>query len=232
MKIIELNDTCAEYKTARNDKKFQLKNLSFYLEEGQALGIVGPNGHGKTTIIKTILDLLPIKSGKLTWKYGDFYTVYRNIGVQLQDTSYSSKTKIKELINITTKFNTNWDWISQNQKMLKIDTLDKYFDQYSKGQRQKIDLLLAIAKHPETLILDEITSNLDPLSKLDVIDFLKEWKLQKRSIIITSHYLEELEEICDRLIFIRDGEIIDNILMKDIKKKYKKIIHYYKELYQ
>ncbi len=231
MEIFKLDNVCAEYPKTKGNETFKLENISFSVKKGEAVGIVGPNGTGKTTTIKTLLDLLPITSGKLEWKYGDFYSVYQNIGVQLQDAAYANKTKVRELIDINTKFNTNWDWIKENQKMLKIDTLEKYFNEYSKGQRQKIDLLVAIAKKPEMLILDEVTSNLDPISKIEVIHFLQEWKKSKRSILITSHYLEELEEICDRLIFIKDGKVISIKTMKEIKSKYSKIINYYKELY-
>ncbi len=231
MEIFKLVNVCSEYPRVKKEKPFQLKNLSFDMKAGEAIGIVGPNGTGKTTIIKTLLDLLPITKGTLTWKYGNFYNVYANIGVQLQDTAYASQTKISELIDINTKFNTNWDWIKKHQEMLKIPTLDKYFKDHSKGERQKIDLLIAIAKKPDVLILDEVTSNLDPISKLEVIHFLQQWKKSKRSILITSHYLEELEEICDRLIFIKDGAIVGNKTMLEIKNQYGKIINYYKELY-
>ena len=229
--VLEVSELNTQYRSKKKIKPFGLHDFNFTLAKGECVGIVGPNGSGKTTTIKAILELIKIQSGKIEWTYGNIWETYLKLGVELQDTSYGRKLKVTELIDVATKFQTDKEWIKKNQDMLQVDTLDKKFQEYSKGQRQKIDLLIAIARKPETLILDEVTSNLDPLAKWSVIKFLKDWKAAKKSILITSHYLEELEELCDRLIFIKDGKIIKQITMKDIKSKHGKIINYYRELY-
>lgn len=200
--ILDAKKVCKDY------KKFSLVDVDITLKKGQFLGLIGPNGAGKTTLLLSILKLISSKNQKdIVWKKSKRPYLYKNIGVQLQDNLYNLSWSVKDAINISTKFNADWEYINKILHNLEIENIEKKIKQFSKGQRQKIDVLIALSNKPEVLILDEVTSNLDPIAKQKVIQYLKFLNGQHElSVIITSHFLDEIEMLCDTFFFIKKGK--------------------------
>ena len=204
-------------KVTKHYKKFSLVDVDISIKEGEFVGLIGPNGAGKTTLLLSILKLIKTSNEKdIVWRANKKPYLYENIGIQLQDNLYNLSWSVKDAIKISTRFQTDWDYIEKIRKNLDISDITKKIRNFSKGQRQKIDVLMALSNKPEVLILDEVTSNLDPIAKQKIIEYLKFLNGKKQlSLIITSHFLDEIELLCDKFIFLKEGKKIFEKTRKD-----------------
>jgi ABC-2 type transport system ATP-binding protein len=180
--------------------------------EGEAFGFLGPNGAGKTTTIRTLLDHLRPTSGR-AMVFGiettaDPVAIHRRLGYLPGEFALYDKLTGGQTIEYFANLRGNVDAAYQAQliERLDVDTSRK-FREYSKGNKQKIGLIVALQHRPELLMLDEPTSGLDPLVQQEFFSVIREAKDEGRSIFMSSHILSEVERTCDRVAIIRDGRL-------------------------
>lgn len=208
-------------------KKFKdltaVDGVSLTIEEGEYVALLGPNGAGKTTLVEMIEGIQYPDEGEIqilgmNWKNNE--TQIRNIlGFSLQETKFIDKLTVTETMNLFTSFyrtmkkNTN-----EILELVGLTSKSKtYVENLSGGQRQKLALGISLINNPKILILDEPTTGLDPNARREIWNILQELKKRSTTLILTTHYMEEAEQLCDRIIFLDKGKILasgslDNLL--------------------
>jgi len=215
-KIIEASGLTKEFKDFwRRSKAKAVNDVDFYIKEGEIVGLLGPNGSGKSTIVKMLLGLLYPTSGSLSL-FGNSpldVEAKRRIGYLPEETYlYKYLNAYETLDFFASIFN-----LSKAEKESRINQLlemvgmshVKYrmIGEFSKGMSRRIGLAQAMINDPELLILDEPTSGLDPLGCRDVKKLIKTLKSRGKTVLVTSHLLSDIEDICDRVIILYGGKI-------------------------
>ena len=187
--------------------------IDLAVEEGEAFGFLGPNGAGKTTTIRTLLDHLRPTSGR-AFVFGiettaDPVAIHRRIGYLPGEFALYDKLTGGQTIDYFANLRGGVDAAYQSDliRRLDLDTSRK-FKEYSKGNKQKVGLILALQHRPDLLILDEPTSGLDPLVQQTFFEIIREAKADGRTVFLSSHILGEVEKTCDRVAIIRDGRLV------------------------
>ncbi len=208
--------------TKRINGKEILKGVSFNLEKGKVLGIMGPNGQGKTTLLNTIQGFLKADSGEVIIDGNKLGALIKSDISFLQDTNIFNKSmKIKNAINLYNDFFNDFD----REKMdyyLDFMNLDREsrIRNLSKGMMEKFNLSLTLSRKTKLYMLDEPISGVDPVSREKILDAILESLSEDSSMIITTHYIGELERIFDEVIFLGDGKIIENGDAEELRIKY------------
>lgn len=209
MKRIEVKNLNKSY------ENFSINNLSFALEEGFITGFIGPNGSGKTTTIKAILNFIKTESGKIFYKEKEIKTFnyLKEFGV-VMDSSYLAKDwKINQVSRVMSIGYENWD----NNKFKSL--LSKYkikenlrVKELSRGMSTKLMIAIALSHNAKTLILDEPTSGLDPSAREEFRDIIQEYmdEDERHTVLFSTHITTDLEAIADYILFILNGKIIFN----------------------
>lgn len=187
-----------------------LKNLNLTVMQGEAFGLLGPNGSGKTTAIEcilgarkadqgdvSILGLDPIKHRK---------KLFEQVGVQFQESEYQDKITVSELCEVTASLYRDPADSRQLLSDFGIGDKDKSLVRdLSGGQRQRLFLVLALLPKPRAVFLDELTTGLDPKARRDVWDILRSLKAKGLTILMTSHFMDEVEALCDKILILKQG---------------------------
>jgi ABC-2 type transport system ATP-binding protein len=215
-------------------KKFEdvvaLDNLSLEIVDGELFGLLGPNGAGKTTAIKVLCSLLEPTNGSA--KVGGFDVqkdsekVKELIGVCPQDTAVYSFLTGRENVELfgnlyampKEKLKKNTDELLK--KLGLSEDANRHLGKYSGGMKRRINLIMGLVHDPEIAFLDEPTVAMDPQSRHAVWDFIKEFRKRGKTVILTTHYMEEAEELCDRVGIIDYGKLIALGSPKELKEKY------------
>jgi len=199
-----------------------LKGISLDVEKGEFVALIGANGAGKTTLLSILMGLLTQSDGAvhiLGGKPGDM-AVRRACGVMLQATALPDALKVKELIEL---FRSYYPAPRPLHDLMTITGLadlgDRRYKALSGGQQRRVQFALALAGDPQLLFLDEPTVGLDMEVRREFWTILDDLKAHGVTIILTSHYLDEIEALADRLIVIREGEIIANDATHNIKRR-------------
>ena len=204
MKSVELKNVSKKY------DDFELKNISFAIEEGTIMGLIGENGAGKTTIIKAILSILNYDGEILV--FGDKLNVENKqyINAVLDDIFLSEYLNAKEIDSILSGIYKNRDSSYFFELVEKFGlSRTKSMKDFSKGMRVKLKIATALSSKPRLLILDEPTSGLDPVVRDEILDILLEFvEDEKNSILISSHITTDLEKIADYITYVEKGELI------------------------
>ncbi len=213
-------------------KKKAVDSISFEVKEGEIFGILGPNGAGKTTTLEMLEAIRPIDGGKATIAGLDVAThqdkIRGLIGVQPQSPSFEEKTKLTELIEF---FASTYGEKVDTMKFLKSvqleDKASSYVEQLSGGQRQRFSIAAALVHGPKVFFLDEPTTGLDPQARRNLWDLVRDIRARGVTVIITTHYMEEAELLCDRVAVMDKGKIIalntpKNLVTALLKKGFKK----------
>lgn len=187
-------------------------DVDLEVEQGEAFGFLGPNGAGKTTMIRTLLDHIRPTSGRATVfgidTVADPVAIHRRLGYLPGEFSLYNRLTGGQTIEYFANLRGGVD--AQYQAAL-IDRLEvdlsRRFKEYSKGNKQKIGLIVALQHRPDLLILDEPTSGLDPLVQQEFYSIIREAKAAGRTVFMSSHILNEVERTCDRVAIIRDGRL-------------------------
>jgi ABC-2 type transport system ATP-binding protein len=188
-------------------------DIDLTVNEGEAFGFLGPNGAGKTTTIRTLLDHIRPTSGRATIfgidTTADPVAIHRRLGYLPGEFALYDKLTGGQTIEYFANLRGGVDRAYQADlvKRLDIDTSRK-FKEYSKGNKQKIGLIVALQHRPDLLMLDEPTSGLDPLVQQTFYEIIREAKAEGRTIFLSSHILSEVEKTCDRVAIIRDGRLV------------------------
>mgnify|MGYP000849324582 FL=1 len=202
--------------------------LSFSVKKGEILGLLGPNGSGKTTTINCILSLLDFDSGDIKI-FGksmrpDAYSIKQKIGVIFQEVAVFDELTVYENIDyfcglyIKDKV-TRKSYIKDAIKLVGLEKFEKYCPkQLSGGLLRRLNIACGIAHKPELIFLDEPTVAVDPQSRNNILNDIKKLRDHGATIIYTTHYMEEVEELCDRIIILDNGQIIASGTVEELKK--------------
>lgn len=212
-KVIEVKNLTKEYKNLK-----AIDNLSFDVYEGEILGLLGPNGSGKSTTINSILQLLNYSSGSIKI-FGhvmkpDAYEIKKDIGVIFQEVAVFQELTVYENIDYFCGLYINDKEIRRKYVMDAINLVGLngfikfYPKELSGGLLRRLNIACGIAHKPKLIFLDEPTVAVDPQSRNNILDGIKKLRDEGATIVYTTHYMEEVEIICDRIIILDKGKII------------------------
>jgi ABC-2 type transport system ATP-binding protein len=188
-------------------------DVDLEVNEGEIFGFLGPNGAGKTTTIRTVLDLIRPTSGK-AFVFGiessvNPVAIHRRVGYIPGEFALYDRLTGRQTITYFANLRGGVDPAYQAALISRLDVdPTRRFREYSKGNKQKIGLIIALQHRPELLILDEPTSGLDPLVQQSFYALVREAKAEGRTVFLSSHILSEVERTCDRVAIIRDGRLV------------------------
>jgi ABC-2 type transport system ATP-binding protein len=217
------------------DDKTVVNGISFEVEKGEVFGILGPNGAGKTTTLEMIETLRPIDGGKATIADVDVaknpQKIKYMIGVQPQSPAFMDKVKLTELLELTAAY--YGERVKPKEFLDDLDLGEKansYIEQLSGGQKQRFSIAAALVHKPKVFFMDEPTTGLDPQARRNLWDLVKKIRDQGVTVILTTHYMEEAEMLCDRVAIMDNGKIIaldtpKNLVKKLLAKGFKKTQH-------
>lgn len=217
--MIRLEKVRKNYKSLR-----VLNNISFSVNQGEIVAVIGPSGCGKTTLLKCINGLEKIDNGKIiiegcdiTQKDFDLSKLRQNIGIVFQQFNLFPHMTVKENITLAPvkvkKMKKNEAEILAMMLLEKVGLLNKmdnYPHELSGGQAQRVAIARTLAMKPKAILFDEPTSALDPNMKKEVLEVIKKLKNDKMVIIIVTHEMKFAREIADRVVFLHNGQIIEN----------------------
>lgn len=216
MEMLTVRDLCKKY------EKFELKDVSFSLEQGYIMGFIGSNGAGKTTTLKSILNLIQRDGGSIQVMEKDFseneLALKQEIGFAFGGVDYYPKSRISNITDVVRRFYSQWDEDTYKTyiKRFAIDEKKKV-SELSSGMRVKYSLALALSHRAKLLILDEPTSGLDPVARDDLLDLFQEIiEDGERSILFSTHITSDLEKCADFITYIQNGRIIESRSKDDL----------------
>jgi len=201
-----------------------VRGISFEVHPGEVFGLLGPNGAGKTTTVEILEGLRQRSSGETTVLGYDpglqTREIKDRIGVCLQATNLPDKIKVHEALALFAAFySRNTDRNKLLERLQLGDKRDEYYSKLSGGQKQRVALALAMVNEPQLIFLDEPTTGLDPQVRLEIHGLIQELRDAKRSILLTTHYIEEAERLCDRVAIIDEGQIIEIGTPREIQQR-------------
>jgi len=190
-----------------------LRGITFAVEKGEVFGLLGPNGAGKTTTVEILEGMRTPDGGRARVcgldpeRSGNKFK--QTIGAVLQSTSLPEKIRVKEALDLFANFyhdRTNTD------DLLKRFQLDEkrnaFYSQLSGGQKQRLALAMALVNNPQVVFLDEPTAGLDPQVRREIYDIIEQMRREKKTVLLTTHYIEEAERLCDRVAIVDLGKVI------------------------
>lgn len=224
--IIEVSDLSKTYPGGNK----AVRGISFNVKRGEFFGFLGPNGAGKTTTINMLVNLVEKSEGKIIIDGFDIdhnsIEIYKRVGFAMQEIGLDETATAREMLQLhgrlyhmpTKEIN------SQIEKLLKLVELEKVADKYtstfSGGMRRRFDLALSLIHQPTVLFLDEPTQGLDPHARRLIWDYLKLLNKQGMTIFLTTHFMEEAEELCDRISIMDSGKIVTTGTVSELLKKH------------
>jgi ABC-2 type transport system ATP-binding protein len=193
-----------------------VRNVTLSVKQGEIFGLLGPNGAGKTTTLSTIEGMVKPESGTVRVLGYDVLRqtgeIKRRLGISLQTTAFFDNLKVWELIRLYAGFYEVYlskaDVMTLLTRFELAEKADAQAEQLSGGQKQRVALVLAVANNPQVVILDEPTTGLDPQARRAVWDMIRELRAEGRTVLLTTHYMEEAQELCGRIGIIDQGELI------------------------
>ena len=221
--IIEVKNLSKEYKNLK-----AIDNLSFEVQEGEILGLLGPNGSGKSTTINCILSLLNFNRGNIKI-FGkemkpDAYDIKSKIGVVFQDVAVFEELTVYDNINYfcglyIKEKKLRKKYIEEAIELVGLEEFKKFYPkQLSGGLLRRLNIACGIAHKPKLIFLDEPTVAVDPQSRNNILDGIKKLRDNGATIIYTTHYMEEVEIICDRIIILDKGKILATGTSDELKE--------------
>ena len=190
-----------------------VRGIDLEIPTGECFGLLGPNGAGKTTTVEILEGIRTKTEGTveilgMNWQ-DDPMAIREAIGISLQETEFSEKLSIYEILCLFSSFYSNG--MSPEQAIAKVglqEKKDTWVKNLSGGQKQRLAVASGIIGNPQVLFLDEPTTGLDPTSRRQLWDIIQAFKKEKRTVLLTTHYMEEAEILCDRVAIVDQGKII------------------------
>jgi ABC-2 type transport system ATP-binding protein len=216
--IIQVEDLYKSYGAVE-----AVRGVSFVVNEGEVFGLLGPNGAGKTSTVEIlegmrtpdrgtarVCGLDPEKSGS---------EFKQTIGAVLQSTALPDKLKVKEALDLFASFYRDR---ASTEGLLKRFQLEEkreaFYKDLSGGQKQRLALAMALVNNPKVVFLDEPTAGLDPQVRREIYDIIEELRREKKTVLLTTHYIEEAERLCDRVAIVDHGKIIKTGTPRELKQ--------------
>jgi len=222
--ILEIKDLHIAY-----GPKIAVNGVSFSVQPGEIFGFLGPNGAGKTSTLSSVEGLVNPQSGSILLDGVDIYknplVAKAKIGVQLQSTSFQPELTIYEIIELYAGIYGVSISREEIDSLLRDIALEqdakRRFKQLSGGQQQRVSLIMATLHNPSLVLMDEPTTGLDPQSRRQLWDRIEKIRKEGRSIVLTTHSMEEAAAVCDRIAIIDHGQIIAQDTPQGLIKKHK-----------
>jgi ABC-2 type transport system ATP-binding protein len=209
---IRVKDLYKRY-PGRNGPVDAVNGIDLEIDLGECFGLLGPNGAGKTTTVEIVEGLNQPTSGEveilgMSWA-SNAVGIRERIGVTLQETRLPDKETVHEIVTLFRSFYRNGAEPEDVIARVALDSKsDAFIEQLSGGQQQRLAVALALVGDPEVLFLDEPTTGLDPQSRRQLWDVIRDFRARGRTIVLTTHYMDEAERLCDRVAIIDQGKII------------------------
>lgn len=199
--------------TVRYGSVVAVDNVSFEVNAGEIVAVIGPNGSGKTSLVECLEGLRRQADGTVRvfdkCPHADRKKVYSSLGIQLQDIHYPNKIKVGELCALFSSFyESPLNWKILLKELGLEEKQKRYVNKLSGGEKQRLSILLALLPKPKLLILDELTTGLDPEARRNIWDSLKVSKDSGAGVLLVSHYMDEVAALADRIIFMIQGKAI------------------------
>ena len=207
--ILEVRNLVKTYGSGRSAVR-AVDGLSLKIREGSCFGLLGPNGAGKSTTLEIIEGVKKAQSGEILFRgrerTRDFF---ERIGIQFQSTALQDFMSVREALVTFSKFYRQTADIDALVELCRLgDFLDREHRKLSGGQRQRVLLAIALINDPEILFLDEPTTGLDPQSRVNFWELINSVKSQGKTVVITTHYMDEAFHLCDEIVIVDQGQII------------------------
>ena len=190
-----------------------VNGLDLEVRRGECFGMLGPNGAGKTTTVEILEGLNSPDAGEVEvlgerWQ-GDGLALRSRIGVQLQETKFSEKARVREVVTLFRSFYPRGLGVREVLALVELqEKAEAFVRTLSGGQKQRLSLAVALVGDPEIVFLDEPTTGLDPQSRRQAWDIIGSLKSRGRTVLLTTHYMEEAERLCDRVAIVDQGKVI------------------------
>ena len=202
---VSVQSLCKQYKDV-----CAVDKVSFDVQQGHCFGLLGPNGAGKTTTIEIMEGIISATSGQVLYQGRPVDKhMSQQIGIQFQNTALQDFLTVKETLNLFASF---YQHTLAQEQLIELCDLSEFINRdnrlLSGGQRQRLLLALALINDPEILFLDEPTTGLDPHARRNFWQLIKNIKAQNKTIILTTHYMDEAEQLCDDIVIMDQGKII------------------------
>jgi ABC-2 type transport system ATP-binding protein len=204
---------CRDLRKTYDGKVEAVRGLNLAIEAGECFGLLGPNGAGKTTTIEILEGLLEPTSGEVTilgqsWK-SHSRELREQLGISLQETRLSEKLTVRETIELFASFYREPRSSDEVLEKLQLtEKADAWVGKLSGGQRQRLAVATALVGNPKILFLDEPTTGLDPQSRRQLWDIIRAFQHSGGTVLLTTHYMDEAERLCDRLAIVDHGVVI------------------------
>ena len=200
-----------------------LRGVSFAVQEGEVFGLLGPNGAGKTSTVEILEGLRPADGGRVRVCGLDPNTsgeaFKQKIGAVLQSTALPDKIRVEEALSVFASFYTQRRGTAGLLKRFGLEEKRRaYYSQLSGGQKQRLALAMSLVNEPSVIFLDEPTAGLDPQVRREIYDIVEELKKERKTILLTTHYIEEAEKLCDRVAIVDQGLVIAQGTPRELKQ--------------
>lgn len=222
MAVFEVKDLTYSYKKS---PKPVIKGIHFSIQKGEVFGLLGPSGAGKSTTQKILTKLLPAYEGSVKFQgqelksYGSDF--YERIGVGFElPVHFNKLTGLENMKFFQNLYHTQAPIEPLLERVGLLDDKDKLVGEYSKGMKMRLNFVRALLNAPDFLFLDEVTNGLDPKNARIIKDMISEFKAGGGTVLLTTHLMGDVEALCDRVAFIKDGAIIESNTPKDLKIQY------------
>jgi ABC-2 type transport system ATP-binding protein len=216
--IIQVEDLYKSYGTVE-----AVRGVSFVVNEGEVFGLLGPNGAGKTSTVEILEGMRTPDAGTARVcgldpeRSGSAFK--QTIGAVLQSTALPDKLRVKEALDLFASFYRDR---ASTEGLLKRFQLEEkrhaFYKDLSGGQKQRLALAMALVNNPKVVFLDEPTAGLDPQVRREIYDIIEELRREKKTVLLTTHYIEEAERLCDRVAIVDHGKIIKSGTPRDLKQ--------------
>jgi len=217
--VIEVTDLYKSYGPVE-----AVRGLSFSVEEGEVFGLLGPNGAGKTSTVEMLEGLrVPDRGTVLVCgldpqKTGDRFK--ERVGAILQSTNLPDKIRVKEAIELFAElYHKHGDTNELLRRFQLTEKSSAFYKNLSGGQKQRLALAMALVNNPQVVFLDEPTAGLDPQVRREIYDIIEDLRRAKKTVLITTHYIEEAERLCDRVAIVDSGRVIAHGTPRELKQK-------------
>ena len=195
-------------------KTIAVDDVSFDVEEGEIFGLIGPNGAGKTTTMECVEGLRRPDRGSISVlsldPLRDARTLQQKVGVQLQQAQLQKRIKVREAVDLwASLYPRAVDGDALLERLGLADKRQAWFMTLSGGQKQRLFIALALIHDPDVVLLDELTTGLDPQARRAIWDLVREIRSRGKTVLLTTHLMEEAERLCDRVAIVERGRVID-----------------------